>query len=252
MTQRSIDVTPRTEDALAIRDAIYRLEDQLPVEVTDEVIEKAAWWGATVLAGNDTLNLTRITDADEMALKHFVDSWSVMGVLRDIPAGATLLDIGTGAGFPGVPIAIARPDITTIFIDTMGKRLNWIKAAYAALGWDAPKTVHARAEVIGCDEKWREQADVVLARAVSAMPTLLEWCGPLVKRGGLFVAMKGPDVEPYGSAARQLGLTHEKTITGTLYGIEEIERNIVCFRKTAKTPVNLPRAINEIKRKPLG
>jgi 16S rRNA (guanine527-N7)-methyltransferase len=119
LTQRSIDVTPRTEDAIAIRDAIYKLEDQLPVEVTDEVIEKAAWWGATVLAGNDTLNLTRITDPDEMALKHFIDSWSVMGVLRDVPAGATLLDIGTGAGFPGVPIALARPDITTIFIDTM-------------------------------------------------------------------------------------------------------------------------------------
>ena len=125
MTQRSIDVTPRTEDAIAIRDAIYKLEDQLPVEVTDEVIEKAAWWGATVLAGNDTLNLTRITDPDEMALKHFIDSWSVMGVLRDVPAGATLLDIGTGA---------AKNRDVGIWVTCRGNRQGFLEICIVLIG----------------------------------------------------------------------------------------------------------------------
>ena len=115
MTQRSIDVTPRTEDAIAIRDAIYKLEDQLPVEVTDEVIEKAAWWGATVLAGNDTLNLTRITDPDEMALKHFIDSWSVMGVLRDVPAGATAITVQIQTQAPLAVRLLALPFLACAF-----------------------------------------------------------------------------------------------------------------------------------------
>lgn len=251
MNHRAIDVTPSEPIAQTLLTALLALEDQFPIEVTHDVLEKAAWWGATVLAGNDTLNLTRITDPDEMALKHFADSWSVMGILRDIPEGASVLDIGTGAGFPGVPIAIARPDLKVTYIDTMGKRLTWIKAAYAALGWEVPRTVHARAEVIGCDVKWREQADVVVARAVSALPRLLEWCAPLVKVDGIFIAMKGDTLEEEGTAARQLGMKREQTISGTLVGVEEIERNILVYRKVMSTPGQFPRAINEIKTKPL-
>lgn len=251
MNHRAIDVTPSEPIAQTLLTALLALEDQYPIEVTHDVLEKAAWWGATVLAGNDTLNLTRITDPDEMALKHFADSWSVMGILRDIPEGASVLDIGTGAGFPGVPIAIARPDLKVTYIDAMGKRLTWIKAAYGALGWEVPRTVHARAEVIGCDVKWREQADVVVARAVSALPRLLEWCAPLVKVGGIFIAMKGDTLEEEGTAARQLGMKREQTISGTLAGVEEIERNILVYRKIMSTPGQFPRAINEIKTKPL-
>ena len=173
---------------------------------------------------------------------------------------STLADVGTGAGFPGLALAIARPDLRVTLIDSLGKRLTFLREVAEDLGLAARITlVHARAEDTGRDPAHRDRYDLVVARAVAALPILLEWCGPLARVGGRFVAMKahGVDAERAAGdvAAATLGLSLESDtalILPALLDEEAAERRLLVYRKKKPTFARYPRRSVEIKSKPLG
>ncbi|MFS8524299.1 MAG: 16S rRNA (guanine(527)-N(7))-methyltransferase RsmG [Limnochordales bacterium] len=166
---------------------------QIGVPLSDEQAQAMRTYWAAVLETNRHTNLTRITDDKEATLKHFIDSLSVLptGVFGP---GARVADVGTGAGFPGVPLKIARPDLQLVLIDSTLKRVRFLRSVIRLLGWDDVEAVHARAEALAADPKWAGTFDLVVARAVAKLDALANWCLPLLRPGGRLVAMKGPDV----------------------------------------------------------
>ena len=199
---------------------------------------------------NQRMNLTGITDESEVYAKHFYDSLDPFLEL-DMTEIKTICDVGTGAGFPGVPLAIAYPDVQFDLIDSLGKRINFLNFCVDALGMTNVKAFHVRAEdFVACK---REYFDLVTSRAVARLSILAELCAPLVKVGGSFVALKGPTgyaelVEAKGGPSK-LGLSHKKTNNAS---IEKIgERVNIYFEKVSETPKKYPRQFGQIKKKPL-
>ncbi len=205
---------------------------------------------------NEKMNLTGITDPEGIVIKHFVDS---LTLVKFLPPNATLIDVGTGAGFPAVPAAIARPDIHVTLLDSLNKRLQFLNAVVVELGLSAT-TVHARAEDGGQTPALREQFDVATARAVAALPVLCEYCVPFVKTGGRFVALKGPDVEAeLADAKRAVNVLGGKLVdcaaltvpVNPKAGEETLSRRLVLFEKTTATPKRFPRPAAKIAKAPL-
>lgn len=176
------------------------------IELTAGQVERCARFAGLVLEGNKRLNLTSLVSAEEMAVKHFVDSFSCLKI-GTWPEGGRSVDVGTGAGFPGVALAILRPDMRWVLLDALGKRVEFLKGALQGLGLHQVQCVHGRAEEMGRKEGWREGFDVAVARAVAPLPELLEYCLPLVRRGGGCLAMKGPEgAEEIAQAERAAGV----------------------------------------------
>ncbi len=173
-----------------MQDKIRRSAELMEIALPDGAAEKmAAYWHA-VLVANESLNLTRITDEDEACAAHFMDSLAPLQYGTDmIPKGASLIDVGTGAGFPGIPLALARPDLRVTLLDARQKRLAFIDETARALGIANARISHARAE------DHRERYDVVCARAVAALSKLVGLTAPLIAPGGLAILWKGPSVE---------------------------------------------------------
>jgi len=161
------------------------------IDLTSEQLAVFETYAAMLLDWNTRMNLTAITQPEEVAVKHFLDSLSVSAYC-DIPAGARVVDVGTGAGFPGVPMKIVRPDIGLTLLDSTNKRLKFLAALCGELAMKA-ELVHMRAEDAGRALPYRGRFDVAVARAVARLQTLAAWCLPLVRAGSTFVAMKGPD-----------------------------------------------------------
>lgn len=198
---------------------------------------------------NNHINLTAITEPDEIVIKHFVDSLSVFSAV-DLPRGATVIDVGCGAGFPGLPLLIARPDLDLTFLDSVGKKLSFIKEVmrYNGLMGDV---VHDRAENIGLNVKYRESFDFAVTRAVAPLNMLAEYCLPLVKVGGMYVSMKGAESEA------ELGKNAIEKLGGKIENIVSLElptgdkRNLVLIRKISQTSIKYPRKSKKISSKPL-
>lgn len=161
-------------------------------DVTVEQYDKFFLYAKMLVEWNKKINLTGITDPRGIAVKHFLDSLLPLKNV-EIPKSASIIDVGTGAGFPGLPIKIYRPDIKLTLLDSLNKRVNFLAEVCRETGTDA-ECVHARAEDLGRNnEKYREKFDFAVARAVAALPVLAEYCLPFVKIGGAFMAMKGPN-----------------------------------------------------------
>jgi len=225
------------------------LEDQ---ELVLSVIQKEQFqrFFELLVEWNERMNLTGITDELEVYAKHFYDSLDPFLEL-DISEIKTICDVGTGAGFPGVPLAIAYPDIQFDLIDSLGKRIDFLNFCIKELGMANAKAIHIRAEEFAADK--REYFDLVTSRAVARLPILAELCAPLVKVGGRLVVLKGPTGHTELDEAKQgpskLGLTHKKTKN---VSIEKIgERVNIYFEKTSETPKKYPRQFGQIKKKPL-
>ena len=222
------------------RELLTRLAAGFSVEVSPELAERLDIYARLLVEWNEKMNLTAITDPVGITVKHFADSLAAAPLL---PAGEfTLIDVGTGAGFPGVPLALLRSDCRLTLLDSLNKRLVFLKAVCAALGLDA-RRVHARAEEGGRNPALREQFDVATARAVAALPALCEYCLPFVKVGGRFIALKGRDGAQESAAAahaiRLLGGTAGAPLAVTLPGAageEPMERLLLPIDKTAHTP----------------
>ena len=200
---------------------------------------------------NNKINLTRITEPEEVAIKHFADSLTLLKHYN-IFENAKVIDVGTGAGFPGIPLKIARPDIQLTLLDSLNKRLIFLNEVCQSIGIDA-EIVHARAEDGGRDEKHREMYDVVVSRAVARLNVLSEYCIPYVKLNGAFVSMKGPDMaEEIAEAEKAVSLLGGKIVKSKEFTIpDNSKRTIVVIEKQRFTINKYPRQGIKIKNKPL-
>ena len=239
------------------KDLFARVAAPFGVEVTPELAEKLDIYARLLVEWNEKMNLTAITDPQGIAVKHFADSLTAAALM---PAGEfSLIDVGTGAGFPGVPLALYRPDCRLTLLDSLNKRLTFLDAVCREVGLNAT-LIHARAEEGGRNPDLRERYDVACARAVANLPVLSEYCLPFVKVGGRFIALKGPDADrERAEAARGIGVLGGRiaavtalTLPATpIEGIEPMERRLVRVDKVRPTPATYPRHGSKIAKKPL-
>ena len=226
------------------------LQDHFPEAQTDRLVQGFARYEELLTEWNGKMNLTAIKDGREITVKHFIDSLTP-ALTGLVPETGTLADVGSGAGFPGVPLAMLFPELNALLVDSLGKRVRFLQELTAALGV-AAECVHARAEELG-HTSHREQCDVVTARAVASLSVLCEYCLPLAKVGGVFLAMKGPEVEEElesaGNALELLGGKVGKVYPFTLP--DGSRRNVIAIEKTAPTPKNYPRDAKKMKNRPL-
>ena len=200
---------------------------------------------------NKSSNLTAITEPDEMTVKHFADCLSVFDFV-DIPENSSIIDVGTGAGFPGMVLLLARPDIKMTFLDSLNKRLNFIEDVLKATGVDA-ETLHARAEDAGKDAVYRESFDFATARAVADLSVLSEYCLPFVRVGGSFVSMKSADTDGELDNAKAAinVLGGEIKSINSFDLVENMPRKIVEIKKISQTPTAYPRTSKKIAKSPI-
>lgn len=208
-------------------------------------------YGNLLIEWNEKINLTAITEPQAVVTKHFLDC--LLLFRHHTPAvGQSVIDVGTGAGFPGVVLLIARPDLKLTLLDSLQKRVRFLETLTDSLGLSA-RTVHARAEEAGRDPAFREAFDLATARAVARLPVLCEYLLPFVRPGGLFIAMKGPgaetEVADAASAAARLGGGPLDCRPDRLPDGDE--RNFVLCKKISQTPTKYPRNAGKITKQPL-
>lgn len=218
----------------------------------EQLAERFDRYAELLVDWNQKINLTAITAPDDIVIKHFVDSLLLLKAY-DVPQGAKMIDVGTGAGFPSVPVAMVRGDIQLTLMDSLNKRINFLTELSAELGVSAA-CVHARAEEFGNKAEFREQYDVACARAVAHLRELSEYCLPFVKVGGGFVALKSvgleQELEEAKAAIDILGGKVEDICRFTLP--DGAERAIAVIRKIRPTPKKFPRPYGKIKKNPLN
>lgn len=222
------------------------------ITLTENQYEQFQKYFELLAERNEKMNLTAITDESGVALKHFADSLSLLNFV-DIPQNSSLADVGTGAGFPGVVLKIARPDIKLTLIDSLNKRLVFLGEVCAQLGIEA-ELIHSRAEDGARDEKLRESFDFAVSRAVARMNVLSEYCLPYVKVGGAFCAMKGAQAnEEFKESLNAINTLGGKLEKKYFFELPENggERAIAVVRKVKNTPQKYPRQSGKIKAKAL-
>lgn len=206
-----------------------------------------------LVSGNRKANLTRILEPRQVMIKHFVDSLALLS-WSDGFAGP-LLDVGSGAGLPGIPLKIARPELEVRLLDSARKRVDFLRAAAGQLGLSGLEVVYGRAEELARQEGYRDSFSLVVSRALAPLPVLLELCLPFVRPGGRFVAYKGPDavqeLSAAGPALDALGALAEETFPYSLPGACG-ERCLLVFVKTAVTSARYPRRAGLPEKRPLA
>ncbi len=221
------------------------------VDLTDEQLSGLNTYGEALLEWNEKMNLTAITDPEEVVIKHFYDCILVFKNIQ-IPQNAKVIDVGTGAGFPGMVLKIIRPDIQLTLLDGLNKRLIFLNDVLSRLKLTAD-TVHMRAEEGGKNKTLREKFDFAFARAVARQNILAEYCLPFCKVGGTFVAMKGPaaeeEIKESLNAIKLLGGEKSELICEKLPS--GIERSFIITKKISQTPPKYPRIMPKITKQPL-
>ena len=222
------------------------------IELSEEQLNQLQRYFELLVSWNEKINLTAITEPNEVAVKHFADSLSVFNYV-DFPKGASVIDVGTGAGFPGLVLKIARPDIKLTLLDSLNKRLKFLNEVLNTLGLEA-ELVHARAEEGGHNIDLRECYDFAVSRAVARLNVLCEYCLPYVRLSGKFIAFKGGEAdEEIKSASNAIQVLGGKKTD--VYGFELPEnsgsRTLVVIEKVQPTPDKYPRQNGKIKAKPL-
>ncbi|HEY8911488.1 MAG TPA: 16S rRNA (guanine(527)-N(7))-methyltransferase RsmG [Desulfosporosinus sp.] len=236
------------EYASFIKELTYK---HVQEELSDLQISQLCHFGDLLLDWNQRMNLTRITDPHEVILKHFIDSM----ILSKFISGESFADLGTGAGFPGVPLKILRPELDVVLMDSLRKRLDFLDVVIKTLNLSGVKTVHARAEDFGRDVLYRGHFDTVSARAMARLPVLLEYTLPVLKVNGLFLALKGSQVDDElvesTNALKLLG--------GSVEGVEHFNlgegaehRAVILIRKTKETPLQYPRQAGTPSKAPIS
>ncbi len=207
----------------------------------------------SLLEWNEKFNLTAITEPREVVVKHFLDSLSIFPYLKK-DGGKRLLDVGTGAGFPGIPLKITVPEMEVVLMDSLNKRVTFLNRIIKELGLSGITAVHRRAEDAGRRENYRESFDMVVSRAVARLSVLLEICIPFLKVGGTFVAYKGPKVgeelEEAGNALKIMNARVMRREEVALPGLDE-QRTLVFIEKRGPTPEKYPRKAGMPEKRPL-
>ncbi len=221
---------------------------------SDEAFEHLFSLTEIMLSVNSYMNLTAITDTSGIILKHYVDSLTVSA---HIPANSTVIDIGCGAGFPSLPLAILRPDLKITAIDSTAKRIRYVNETAEKIGLTNLFAIAARAEELANKQEFRESYDVAVARAVADLQILTELCLPFVKIGGAFISMKASKgAEELRSATNAIKICGGSNpvltnIDITADGTTFESRNLICASKTQHTPKGYPRNFGRIQKKPL-
>lgn len=228
-------------DKIEFRKVFREYSNNLNIDISDNQLDKFYQYMNLLLEWNEKINLTAITEYNDIILKHFIDSITIS---KYIDKYSYIVDVGTGAGFPGIPLKIIRNDIKIVLVDSLNKRIKFLDEVIDELHLQNIKTVHARAEEFGRNKEYREKFNIATSRAVANLSTLSEYMIPLVKVGGKSICMKGKDIkqelEEASNAIEILG--------GEISNIEEfklanndISRNIISILKVKSTPSKYPR-----------
>ena len=225
---------------------------KINVELDDKQIKQFIDYKNMLLEWNEKMNLTAITDEKEVILKHFVDCLVICSGAE--LSGKKIIDVGTGAGFPGVPVKIACPDIDITLLDSLNKRITFLNELKNKLGLEKVDCVHMRAEDGGADKNLRESFDFCISRAVANLAVLSEYCLPFVKVGGSFISMKGPDVEEELNEAKKA----IKVLGGEVVEVKkvvipetDITHSLIVIKKVKATPSKYPRKAGKAKKEPI-
>ena len=229
---------------------LKELAKKINIDLSDEMIEKFFLYKKLLLEWNEKINLTAITEETEILIKHFIDSLTIE---KYISVGAKIIDVGTGAGFPGIPLKIVRPDIEVTLLDSLNKRINFLNEIIKECKLENITAIHGRAEEIANNPKYREKFDFSTARAVANIATLSELCTPFLKVGGYFICMKADATEEMKNAKNALeilGMKQEKIENIILPNIDA-GRTIILYKKEKNTPKKYPRKPGTPAKEPL-
>lgn len=223
------------------------------LQFTDRQLQQFSDYYELLVETNKVMNLTAITEPEEVAVKHMIDS--LLAYDEQLFKNKTLADVGTGAGFPGIPLKIYCPELHVVLIDSLGKRLKFLQQVIDKLGLENIICEHMRAEDAGRNKKHREKYDLVTARAVARLSVLSEYCLPLVKKGGMFIALKGSkyaeEIEEGNAALKILGGRLLSSNQVKLPGLDD-GRAIIRIEKIKNTPAQYPRKAGTPEKQPLG
>lgn len=222
----------------------YKLQNQaqkIDINLTNKQLNEFYTYMNLLIEWNKNINLTAITEPEEIIKKHFIDSLTIS---KNIQKDSSIIDVGTGAGFPGIPLKIVREDINVVLLDALNKRLNFLNEVVKENKLENIETVHFRAEEIGKNKKYREKYDIATSRAVAQLNILVEYLLPLVKVGGKCICMKGSNVEEELKNSKKaitlLGGEIEK-IEEFILPDSDIKRNVIIIKKVNSTPAKYPR-----------
>ena len=225
--------------------------NEFNIEISDNQLEKFDKYMRLLLEWNEKINLTAIVEPDEVKIKHFLDSLTVLKYIHD---DDKVIDIGTGAGFPGIPLKIMKPDAKITLLDSLNKRINFLNIVIEELGLKNIETIHGRAEEFARNKMYREKYDVAVSRAVANLSTLTEYMLPFVKVGGKCICMKGAnvkeEVDKAKNAIQELGGKIEK-IDNFYLSNNDNERNIIIIKKIKETKSKYPRKAGMPSKEPL-
>lgn len=227
--------------------------ENIGLEINEEKYNKFIQYKDLMKEWNEKVNLTAITDDKEIVIKHFVDSIKAFE-FKNLNSAVKIIDVGTGAGLPGIPIKIMNDNAKVVLLDSLQKRINFLNEVITTLELKDIKTVHGRAEDFGTDLNYREKFDVAISRAVANMAVLSEFCLPFVKKNGYFVALKGPAVQEELDEAKKaistLGGKIEKVIKVDFEN-SDLDHNLVIIKKIKNTPKQYPRRAGTVTKKPI-
>lgn len=230
-------------------DIALEIFDKNGLEINQNLYELLLKYANFLVQYNNNVNLTAITDLQDIFIKHFLDSVLPLNFL-DLPQLASLVDVGAGAGFPSVPLKIFRQDLDVTAIDSLQKRITFLNSLRSILNIDL-NSIHARAEDVGKNLDFRQNFDAACARAVAPLSILSEYCIPLLKIGGCFFALKGPNEDVYAASNAISTLGGEISHVHDYSLNDSFMRKLVIIRKISQTPTKYPRNSAQIKRFPL-
>lgn len=225
---------------------------ELGITLTELQYQQFMDYYELLIERNKVMNLTAITDLKEVIMKHFIDSLAMVKAIK--PDSEKLIDIGTGAGFPGIPLKIAFPDLSIVLLDSLKKRLTFLDEVINQLGLAGIRTLHGRAEDYGREGSYREQFDLCVSRAVARLSSLSEYCLPYVKIGGCFISYKSGNIEEELTSSERaiklLGAELKEVVEYQLPNTD-IQRTLIVLEKKAATPRSYPRTAGKPSKDPL-
>lgn len=225
--------------------------ENLNIVLSERQIEQFLTYYEFLVEANKVMNLTAITDFDEVIEKHFLDSLSLYQIY-DLSKESSVLDLGTGAGFPGIPLKIAFPEMKLVLADSLNKRIKFLQEVIEKLGLEKVEAVHARAEELARNKQYREQFDLCVSRAVANLSSLSEYCIPFVKVDGKFISYKSGEIEEeVNQAKKAISILGGKIIDVYKFDLYEQKRSFVVIEKKKKTPGAYPRKAGMPTKEPL-
>lgn len=229
---------------------LKEITNKYSIIIDDQNLEKFMTYKKLLQEWNEKINLTAIIDDKEIIIKHFIDSLTIE---KYIPQNAKVIDVGTGAGFPGIPLKIIRDDIEVVLLDSLNKRINFLDEVIKKCDLKNISTIHGRAEDIAHNKDFREKFDVSTARAVANISTLSELCTPFLKVGGTFVCMKGDAKKEMEDARNALKILGMKETLVDEFRLDEVDsdRTIILYKKEKSTEKKYPRKAGTPAKEPL-